>query len=252
VASPRVAIVNQAFVRLLVEGGDPIGQTLRTSAEPRYPTTVYEIVGVIADTRYNSLRGETPPMAFAPDSQYPDLGPWANVMIYSTVDPAQTIAAVRNRLRQGHPEIYMEFDDFGQRILEGLTRERLLASLASFFGALATLLATVGLYGMVSFTMAQRRQEIGIRTALGARRQQIVGLLMRDAGWLMAVGAIGGVVLSLLVGRSAATLLFGLTPHDPSTLGLACLVLAIVAATASFVPASRASRLDALSAMRDE
>jgi predicted permease len=251
-ASPRVAIVNQAFVRLLVEDGDPIGQTLRTSAEPRYPTTAYEIVGVIGDTRYSSLRDETPPMAFAPDSQYPDLGPWANIMIHSTVEPAQTIAAVRNRLRQGHPEIFMEFDDFGQRILDGLTRERLLALLASFFGALATLLATVGLYGMVSFTMAQRRQEIGIRTAMGARRQQIVGLVMRDAAWLMAAGVIGGAAVSLLVTRSAATLLFGLTPHDPSTLIAACLILAVVAATASFLPARRVSRLDALAAMRDQ
>jgi putative ABC transport system permease protein len=250
--SPRVAIVNEAFVRLLVEGGNPIGRTLRTSAEPRYPATVYEIVGVIRDTRYNSLRGETPPMAFAPDSQYPDVGPWANIMIYSTVEPAQTIAAVRNRLRQRHPEIFMEFDDFGQRILDGLTRERLLALLASFFGALATLLATVGLYGMVSFTMAQRRQEIGIRIAMGARRQQIVGLAMRDTGWLMVAGVIGGAVLSLVVARSAASLLFGLTPHDPSTLIAACLILAVVAATASFLPASRASRLDALTAMRDE
>jgi ABC-type antimicrobial peptide transport system permease subunit len=105
---------------------------------------------------------------------------------------------------------------------------------------------------MVSFTMAQRRQEIGIRTAMGARREQIVGLVMRDAGWLTAAGVIAGAVLSLMVGRSAATLLFGLTPHDPSTLVLACVVLAIVAATASFLPASRASRLDALTAMRDE
>jgi predicted permease len=251
-ASPRVAIVNQVFVRRWVEGGDPIGRTLRTNPEPRYPSTVYEIVGVIGDTQYNSLRGDTPPMAFAPDSQYPNLGPWANLMIHSAVDPAETIAAVRNRLRQEHPEIFMEFDDFGQRILDGLTRERLLAMLAGFFGALATLLATVGLYGMMSFTMAQRRQEIGIRTALGARRPQIVGIVMRDAGWLMAAGIIGGAVLSLLVGRGAATLLFGLTPHDPSTLVVACLVLAIVAATASFLPASRASRLDALTAMRDE
>jgi predicted permease len=250
-ASPRVAIVNQAFVRLLVEGGDPIGRTLRTSAEPRYPATVYEIVGVIGDTRYNGLRGETPPMAFAPDSQYPDLGPWANIMIDSRFAPAETIAAVRHRLGQAHPEIYMEFDDFGQRILDGLTRERLLAVLAGFFGALATLLATIGLYGLVSFTMAQRRQEIGIRTAMGARRQQIVGLVMRDVGWLMGAGVMGGTVLSLLVGRSAATLLFGLTSYDASTFVVAGVVLAIVAATASVLPASRASRLDALTAMRD-
>jgi predicted permease len=251
-ASPRVAIVNQTFVRRWMDGGDPIGQTLRTNPEPRYPSAVYEIVGVIGDTQYNSLRGETPPMAFAPDSQYPNMGAWANLMIHSSVEPAETIAAVRNRIRQDHPEMFMEFDDFGQRILDGLTRERLLAMLAGFFGALATLLATVGLYGMISFTMTQRRQEIGIRAALGACRRQIVGLVMRDAAWLMAAGVIGGSVLSLLAGRSASTLLFGLTPHDPPTLVVATLLLAIVAATASFLPANRASRQDALTAMRDE
>jgi ABC-type antimicrobial peptide transport system permease subunit len=191
-------------------------------------------------------------MAFAPDSQYPNLGAWANLMIHSAVEPAVTIAAVRNRMRQAHPGIVMEFDDFGQRILDGLTRERLLAVLAGFFGVLATLLSTVGLYGMISFTMAQRRQELGIRAALGARRRQIVGMAMRDAGWLVAAGVICGAALSLLAGRSAATLLFGVTAHDPSMLLAACLVLAIVAATASFIPASRASRLDPLTAMRDE
>jgi putative ABC transport system permease protein len=117
---------------------------------------------------------------------------------------------------------------------------------------LATLLATVGLYGMISFTTAQRRQEIGIRAALGARRRQIVGMVMRDAGWLMVAGILCGAVLSLLAGRSAAALLFGLTPYDPSTLLVACLLLAIVTATASFLPASRASCLDGLTAMRDE
>jgi putative ABC transport system permease protein len=249
--SPRVAIVNQAFERRWV-GGDSIGQTLRTNPEPRYPSTVYEIVGVIRDTQYNSLRGETPPMVFAPDSQFPNIGAWANLMIHSAVDPALTIAAVRNRIRQGHPEIFVEFDDFRQRILDGLIRERLLAMLAGFFGVLATLLATVGLYGMISFTTAQRRQEIGIRAALGARRRQIVGMVMRDAGWLMVAGILCGAVLSLLAGRSAAALLFGLTPYDPSTLLVACLLLAIVTATASFLPASRASCLDGLTARRDE
>jgi putative ABC transport system permease protein len=251
-ASAKVAIVNQTFVRRWIGGGDPIGRTLRTSPEPRYPSMVYEIVGVIRDTQYNNLRGGTPPMAFAPDSQYPNLGPWANLMIHSRVEPAQTITAVRNRLAQAHPGMVMEFDDFGERILNGLTRERLLAMLAGAFGALAALLATVGLYGMISFTTAQRRQEIGIRAALGARRRAIVGMVMRDAGWLIAAGVAGGAVVSLLAGRSAATLLFGLTPHDPLTLVGASLLLAMVAATAGFVPASRASRLDALTAMRDE
>ena len=135
--SPRVAVVNEAFVRTFGIGHHPIGQTLRTDPEPQYPSTIYEIVGVIPDTKYNSLRGETTPMAFAPDSQLPALRPSATVMIYANVDPQATIAAVRNRLRRSHPEIVMEFFDFQTRIRDGLIRERLLATLAGIFGAVA-------------------------------------------------------------------------------------------------------------------
>jgi predicted permease len=251
-SSARVAIVNQAFVRQLVAGANPIGRTLRTNPEPRYPETVYEIVGIIRDTQYNDYRGGMQPMAFAPDSQFPAQGPWTAMMIQGTADPAATIATVRRWIAEGHPQLIAEFVPFQSRIRDGLVRERLLAVLAGFLGALAALLVVVGLYGMISFAISQRRQEIGIRVALGARRRQVIAMIMREAGWLLIAGLIGGGAISLLAAPSAATLLFGLKPHDPTTLFAAGLLLTAVAAVASFVPARSASRLDPLVALRHE
>ena len=250
--SPKVAIVNQTFVRLWAGNRNPIGQTFRTRPEPGYPSTVYEIVGVVPDAKYNSLRGDTPPLAFAPDSQYPPGGPWAAVMIHSSGDTAAAMARIRNRIKQWHPEVVMEFEDFQTRIRDGLVRERLLAMLAGFFGVVAAVLAMVGLYGMISFSVARRQREIGIRAALGAQRPQVVGMVMREAVALMSVGLVIGAAASLLAGQSAATLLFGLTPRDPRTLLGACLLLATITAIASFIPARRASRFDPLTALRQE
>jgi predicted permease len=250
--SPRVAVVNQAFVRDLFGGADPLGKTLRTSPEPNYPSTVYEIVGVIPDTRYSDIRGEMPAQAFAPASQFPAKGPWLATMIRSDAPPAATIEAVRRRLAERRPEVLMEFGVLQKRIHDNLLRERLMALLSGFFGVLAGLLATVGLYGVISYLVARRRNEIGIRMALGADRRRVVGMVMREAGKLVAVGVAIGMALSLIAGRSASALLFGLKPHDPATLVTACAVLALIAAFASFVPARRASKLDPMAALRHE
>ncbi len=250
--SARVAIVNRTFVRLFVPDGNPIGKTLRTGAEPNYPSTVYEIVGVIPDTQYSDLRSEPPAMVFAPDSQFPNMGPWTTMMIRSSIEPAAAAASIKRRLAQSHPFLIMDFAGFQSRIRDGLVRERLMAMVSGFFGALAALVAMVGLYGMMSYAMAQRQQEIGIRVALGANRRRVVLMVMREAGWLLLVGmAIGG-GLSMLATRSATSLLFQLSPHDPATLLGACGALAAVALLASFVPARRASRLDPIVALRNE
>jgi hypothetical protein len=251
-ASPRVAIVNEAFVRQFAGNADPLGQTLRTGAEPRYPSTVYEIVGVIPDTQYNDLRSAPPPMAFAPDSQNPALGTWVVVMVHSSLEPAAVMASMRRHLAAAHPEVIAEFIDFRSEIRAGFVRERLLAMLAGFFGGLAALLAMVGLYGMISFAVAERRKEIGIRIALGARRPQVIAMMMREAGFLLAAGVVIGAVLSLVSGRAAAALLFGLTPSDPLALLAACTLLTIVAIVASFVPARNAARLNPVTALRHD
>jgi hypothetical protein len=250
--SMRVAVVNATFVRSWLGGREPIGQRFRTLPEPGYPSMVYQVVGVVPDTQYNDLRAEPQPQAFAPDSQYPAGPPLTRMMIHSSVDSAIASARIRERIRTAHPDVVMEFLDFQVWIRDGLVRDRLLATLAGFFGVVAVLLATVGLYGLIAFTVAARRQEIGLRAALGAHPMRIVALVMGDAGRLMGVGLLAGIGLALLVGRSATALLFGLTPYDPAILSAACLLLTGIAGAASFIPARRASRLDPLTALRDE
>jgi predicted permease len=251
-ASHRVAVVNETFIRQYLGRAFPIGKTMRTEPEPNYPSTVYEIVGVIKDTKYNDLRGETPPMVFAPAPQFPDQRAWASMMIHSNPPPAATMANVKSVIAERHPEIVVGSTDFQKRILDGLVRERLMAMVSGFFGLLAAVLAMLGLYGVISYIVARRRNEIGIRMALGAERRQVIGMVMRDAGWLLVIGVAIGTALSLAAGSSASSLLFGLKPYDPLTLVSACVMLAAISAFASIVPALRAAKLDPMAALRHE
>ena len=251
-SSPRVAIVNETFVkRFCRRQADPIGQTLRTGEEPGYPSTAYEIVGVIPDTQYNDLRGEQRPMVFAPDTQHPSPGPGAILMIHANVPPEVAIARVREQIARRYPDAIAEFSVFESRIRDGLIRERLLAMLAGFFGVLAIALTVVGLYGMLSYVVAQRRPEIGVRVALGARRIDVLGLVMSEAGKLVLFGVVAGLGLSLLAGRSVASLLFGIKPNDPLLLASACALLGVIAGIASFLPARRATRVDPAQLLRE-
>jgi predicted permease len=249
-SSTRVAVVNEAFARRA--GRKPIGMTLRTSPEPGFPATAYEVVGIVPDSKYSNLRDSTPPMVFAPDSQYPGLGPWSVVLMHSSIAPATAATTLKQYLGKAHPEAVIETTVLQQAVADRLVRDRLLAMLAGFFGVLAAVLAMVGLYGMISFAVANRRQEIGIRIALGADRVDVIGMMMREAGRLVAVGVVVGVLVSLLAGRAAASLLFDLVPHDPITLAAASLLLGFVAAFASYLPARSASRLNPLDALRQQ
>jgi predicted permease len=250
--SPRVAVVNLTFVRQCLGGADPIGKTLRTKPEPGYPSVAYEIVGVIPDTQYNDLRGETPPMTFVPASQYPVQGAWCAMMIHSSLAPAMAVAGIKQRIAEKHPEIVVEFSELRTRIRDGLVRERLMAILSGFFGALAVLMAMVGLYGVISYIVARRRKEIGIRMAVGAQRGQVIGIVMREAGRMVAIGVAAGTALALFAARGAGSLLFGVKPYDPSTLVAAAALLATIAALASFVPARGATKVDPMVTLRHE
>ena len=247
--SEGVAVVNRTFVRRFLSEANPIGKTLRSEAEPNYPSTVYEIVGVIPDTQYSDLRGVTPPMTFAPAAQYPDPGPWALMMIHSNLAPAVVMSTVKRTIAEKHPEIVTASGDFESWIHDGLVRERLLAMLSGAFGLLAALLAMVGLYGVISYVVARRRNEIGIRMALGAQRAQVLTMVMREAARLLVIGVAAGMALSLIDGRWAGSLLFGLKPYDPLTLVAAAALLAAIASLASFLPARRASKLDPMDAL---
>jgi predicted permease len=253
-SSPYVLIVNQAFVRKYFGATDPIGQMVQVLPEPQYPARTYQIVGTVADTKYNDVReAATDSEAFVPIDQLPETAQQQGVamMIASDNGPA-TIAAVRSTIAARYPEMILQFADFRQGIRDNLVGDRMMAMLSGFFGVLAALLVVIGLYGVLSYFIAQRRNEIGIRIALGAHRGQVIGLVMRDTAWMLAIGVIFGTALALLAGRAATTMLFGLKPYDIGTLVFAILLLAAIAVLASWLPALKASRLNPVDAFRCE
>jgi predicted permease len=253
-SSPRIAIVNQTFVRSYLDGQNPIGKTVRTKAEPRYPSTLFEIVGVIPDTKYNDLRGNPEPMAFVPAMQFPIEADGSGLgMVISSPLPSAVISEdLKRALASSHPEIRTRFFELQQQIRNQLLRERLLAILSGFFGILAAVLVMVGLYGVVSYLVTRRRNELGIRIALGSTRGRIISLVMSEAGRMLLLGTFVGALISLLATRGASSILFGLKSWDPATIAFAVASLAAVAALASFLPAFRAARLDPVQALRNE
>jgi predicted permease len=252
-ASPRVAIVSQSFVRKYLAGREPIGKVIHTSPEPRYPAASYEIVGVVKDTKYADLKEESPPAeSYAPASQFPAGGSWAAVLIRSSSPLAAVTAATREKATAVSPDISMDFEVLKSYISDGLVRERMLALLSGSFGLLAVLLAMIGLYGVISYIVTLRRAEIGIRIALGASRQNIVAVVLKQTMVLLALGIAVGTVLALVAARGAGSLLFGIQPADPFTIVGASVLLAGVALAASFIPARRATRVDPMIALRYE
>jgi predicted permease len=250
--SRKIAVVNETFVRTFLEGTNPIGRTFRTAQEPNYPEALYEIAGVVKDTKYGGLRQDTPPISFVPASQHPHPGPGLAMMIRSSAPMATVVMALKRTLTELNPEIAMESQIFKTQIREGLVRESSMAALSGFFGILAVLLAMIGLYGVISYRVVKRRNEIGIRVALGASQSHVLTLIMREAAVLLAFGVALGIVFSLVAGRAASALLFGLQPHDPLTLVGSAALLAVTAALACYWPAYGASRMDPMAALREE
>jgi putative ABC transport system permease protein len=252
VGSPRVVIVNEAFARALGLGPDAVGKRIRREVTPSEPEKVFEIVGVVKNTKYRNLREDFVPIGYYAASQ--DIRPSSDdqILIRSHLSLAALTASVRRTIGQINPEITFEFRTFKAFIGEGLLRERLMATLSGFFGLLAGVLAAVGLYGVISYMVARRRNEIGIRIALGARRGQVLALIFRESALLLAIGLAAGTVLALAAGKTAASLLFGLKPYDPVTLVLATGALAAIAAAATYLPARRAADLDPTAALREE
>ena len=251
-SAPNVAIVNQSFVKKFLAAGNPVGQKFRIQEGVGQPEPYYEIVGVVKDTKYADLHDDFGPILYLPDLQtdQPDQGD--QILIRSDAPLMGLMNGVKATVSGISPEIVMNFYALHAAIGESLIRERLMATLSSFFGFLAALLATVGLYGVISYSVARRRNEIGIRMALGAGRASIVRLIMGEAGILLAIGIVVGAGLALALGKTASTLLFGLKFYDAVTMVIAIATLSTVAAAASYLPAFRASRVDPMMALRDE
>jgi predicted permease len=250
--SPKVAIVNQAFARAMAHGANPVGMSYHWPPAPNHPETIIQIVGLVKDTKHHDLRDENIPIAFIPVAQDPDPDDSETLMIRSHVPAGETIAAVKRRLAGANPEISLTFHVFESDIRDTLVRERLMATLSSFFGFLAALLAVIGLYGVMSYMVQRRTNEIGIRVALGAGRLRILNMIFLEAFALLAIGIVVGLGLAVALGKTASSLLFGVKPADPITLGLAAALLAAVAVAAIYIPARRASKVDPMVALRYE
>ncbi|HZE70085.1 MAG TPA: ABC transporter permease [Pyrinomonadaceae bacterium] len=250
--APKVALVNETFARRLLNGANPVGKRFWIETTPNDPETLYEIVGLVKDSKYGDLRETTLPVAYLSNAQYPRPGTGGLFLIRSALPQAEITAAVRQAVVNVNPAINISFQGFKTLIDESILRDRLMARLSFFFGFLALVLASIGLYGILSYGVASRTNEIGIRMALGARSRNVFSLILGEALLLVLIGVLVGLPVVFAVTRFASTLLFGLTPTDPVALSLAGLLMLAVAMAASYLPARRATKVDPLKALRYE
>jgi putative ABC transport system permease protein len=256
-AALPVAIVNQTYVRKFVTGGTPIGARV-TGPGPRGAGPVERtIVGVVDDAVFSSQREGTQPMAYLPLAQTVGMEPPGEASINISLSAAGGTAmglarSVATALTAVDSSLSFTFRPLADQVDASLTQERLVAMLSGIFGALALLIAAVGLYGVTSYAVQRRSSEIGIRMALGAQRGDVLGLVLRQSLTLTAIGIVLGLAAAAAVTRYVRSMLFGLTPLDPATFIGVAVVFALVATAAAAIPARRATKVDPLIALRTE
>ncbi|HEV2233676.1 MAG TPA: ABC transporter permease, partial [Terriglobia bacterium] len=253
--SPRVVIVNEAFVKkFLKDSRNPVGMEFRKWESPGKPRPYYTVVGVVKDSVYNDMHTPFVPVMYFPRTQLaaPFNYPGDVVLIHSQMEAAAVLKSVKDTIAGVNPEIDIQLKVLRTQIRETLIQDELMATLCGFFGALAVLLAGIGLYGVISYTVARRTNEIGIRMALGAQRRNVMRLILGDVAALIGIGIAVGTGLTLAAGKTAGSLLFNLKPRDPLTLALAAILLGAIGFAASFIPARRATKVDPMVALRYE
>jgi predicted permease len=246
--APVVAIVNEAAMREYFNGRSPVGQRFGDSFEDR---SRFEIVGVVRDAKYNSLREPAPPTMYLPLRQTKTQA--ATLEIRTAGPPNAIVGQVRELVRRADPNLPLMNVTTQMEAIEGrFQQERLFSQAYTLFGALALLVAAIGLFGVMSYSVARRTGEIGIRMALGAQRRGVLGLVMRESLTLVAIGVAVGIAGAIAAGRVVNTYLFGLEPTDVGAISSAVAVMLTVSILAAFLPARRASKVDPLIALRSE
>ncbi len=230
--TPKVAVVNATFARKYFGNGLAVGHRFGRGSDPGTPMNI-EIVGVVGDTRYESLRDPVPPEVYLYDGQWDDWG--MTVYVRTARDPENLFGAVRSAVHVLEPNLpitYMMTLD--RQLDDSLVTERMIAALSAVFGVLATVLAIIGLYGVMAYVVARRAREIGIRMALGAQSGSVVWMILREVLRLVAVGVAVGLPAALALSRIVRAQLYGIEPYDPFSITAATLLLAAVAVFAGY------------------
>jgi predicted permease len=246
--APKVAILNEASARKLFPDGDVLGRRIGGSFEK---SDELEIVGVVRDTKYASVRDPGPPTMYRCAFQGPARS--LNVVLRTAGDPLAMTETVRAAMRDVDPTLPIQrFTSQTEQISLRLAQERLFATAYSAFGGLALVLACIGLFGLMSYNVARRTNEIGIRMALGAQRGTVVAMVMAESMLLVGLGVGLGVAAALWAGRFVKTVVYGLSANDPVTIAAAVALISVVAALAGYLPARRASKVDPMEALRQQ
>ena len=247
--APKVAIVNEAFAKKFKLGRDAVGKRMDLSGSKDLRM---EIVGLAKDAKYNEVKNEVPPVFFMP---------WAQDSTTATLDfyvrtggdPNQLIRMIPKIIAQLDPQLpVQDLKTLPQQVRENVYLDRMISTLSAAFAALATLLAAVGLYGVLAYTVAQRTREIGVRMALGADAGRVRTMVLRQVGQMTIIGGVVGIIAALALEKTARSLLYGLDGHDPFVVTGAAVVLVVVSLAAGYLPARRASKIHPMQALRYE
>jgi predicted permease len=247
---PKVAIVNEQFARKFNLGRDAVGKRMSQNTGGQAELDI-EIVGVVQNAKYAAVKQEIPPLFFLP---YRQEGPGlTNIYVRGAMEPEKLLSIVRPVIAEIDPNLPVEsLRTMDQTVTNSIAPDRIVTILSAAFALVATLLASVGLYGVLAYTVIQRTRELGVRMALGAAPRDVRGMVLRQVGLMTVVGCVAGLVAAVGFGRLAQSLLFDVKGYDPLVLAGTTVVLVLVAMGAGFVPARRASKLDPMRALRYE
>jgi predicted permease len=247
-AGASVAIVNEAFARKFNMGSEVVGKWMSADGD----SLNTQIIGLVRNAKYSEVKDEVPPLFYMPWRQDEDIGS-INFYVRTQIDPSTVMASIPQIVTRLDPNLPIEeLKTLPQQVRETVFLDRMIGTMSAAFAGLATLLAAVGLYGVLAYTVTRRTREIGVRMALGANRRAVLLMVLRNVAIMLVIGGIIGIAGAFALGRAASSILFGVEGSDPIVIILASMVLALFALAAGYIPALRASKVDPLRALRYE